>query len=166
MMIMISRTGLPYHSGADLTLVYLRGSVVTWSEVTWSSSLASSQIGVVVIGTDFCDELLYNKGAGTVTSSSSTFLLLTCFKRKSFSRNDPFLATNYLAFRSVIEGVPNSFFWVSYEDTLLRFGFELISLKLFHISITTPNFKKQQLWFLAKPQFIRCRLNGFRWCPF
>ena len=33
----------------------------------------------------------------------------------------------------MIEGVPNSFFWVSYEDALLRFGFELIRLKLFHI---------------------------------
>ena len=61
----------------------------------------------------------------------------------------------------MIEGVPNSFFSVSYEDALLRFGFELIRLKLFHISIATPNFKKRQLRFLAKPQFIRCRLNGF-----
>ena len=60
----------------------------------------------------------------------------------------------------MIEGVPNSFFWVSYEDALLRFGFELIRLILFHISIATPNFKKRQLRFLAKPQFIRCRLNG------
>ena len=42
----------------------------------------------------------------------------------------------------------------SNEDTFFRFGFELIRLKLFHISITAPNFKKQQLWFLAKPQFI------------
>ena len=51
----------------------------------------------------------------------------------------------------MVEGVPNSFFWVSYEDALLRFGFELIKLKLFHISIATPNFKKPQLRFLAKP---------------
>ena len=36
----------------------------------------------------------------------------------------------------------------------------LIWLKLFHISITTPNFKKQHLRFLAKPYFIRCHLNG------
>ena len=35
--------------------------------------------------------------------------------------------------------------------TLLWFGFELIRLKLFHISIATPNFKKRQLRFLAKP---------------
>src|SRR3954469_18289625 len=48
----------------------------------------------------------------------------------------------------------------TYEDTFLRFGFELIRMKLFHISIVTPNFKKRQLWFLAKPQFILCRLNG------
>ena len=39
-------------------------------------------------------------------------------------------------------------------------------MKLFHISIAAPNFKKRQLWFLAKPQFIRCRLNGFRWALF
>ena len=38
---------------------------------------------------------------------------------------------------------------------------ERIRLKLFHISIVAPNFKKRQLWFLAKPQFIRRRLNGF-----
>ena len=60
-------------------------------------------------------------------------------------------SNKYLAFGSVIEGVPNSFLWVSYEDTFLRFGFELIWLKLFHISIAAPIFKKRQLWFLAKP---------------
>ena len=60
----------------------------------------------------------------------------------------------------MIEGVPNNFFGVSYEDALLRFGFELIRLKLFHLSIATPNFKKRQFRFLAKPQFIRCRLTG------
>ena len=100
-----------------------------------------------------------------VTSSSSTFLPLTSFEGNSFSRKDPFLATNVFSFGTVIEGVPNSFLWVSYEDTFLRFGFELIRLKLFHLSIAAPNFKKRQLWFLAKPQFIRRRLNGFRWCP-
>src|SRR3954465_1229018 len=72
-----------------------------------------------------------------------------------------FFSNKCLAFGSVIEGVPNCLLWVSYEDTFLRFGFELIRLKLFHIRIAAPNFKKRQLWFLAKPQFIRCRLNGF-----
>ena len=66
----------------------------------------------------------------------------------------------------MIEGVPNSLLWVSYEDIFLRFGFELIRMKLLNISITIPNFKKRQLWFLAKPQFRLCRLNGLRWCPF
>ena len=61
----------------------------------------------------------------------------------------------------MIEGVPNSYLWVFYEDALLRFGFELIRLKPFYISVATPNFKKRQLMFLAKPQFIRCRLNRF-----
>src|SRR3954471_5208962 len=76
------------------------------------------------------------------------------------------LSNECLAFGSVIEGVPNSLLWVSYEDIFLRFGFELIRMKLFHISITIPNFKKRQLWFLAKPQFRLCHLNGLRWCPF
>src|SRR6266496_63752 len=86
-------------------------------------------------------------------------------RENSFSRKDPIFSNKNLAFGSVIEGVPNSLFWVSYEDLLLRFGFELIMLKLFHISIAVPNFKKRQLRFLAKPQFIWCHLNGFRWCP-
>src|SRR3989337_3279837 len=87
------------------------------------------------------------------------------FREKLLLLKGSILSNKYLAFGSVIEGVPNSFFWLSYEDALLRFGFELIRLKLFHISIATSNFKKRQLRFLAKPQFIRCRLNGFRWCP-
>ena len=103
------------------------------------------------MGMDFSDDLLSNLREGTTTSSSSTFLPLTSFERNSFSRKDPFLATNIFAFGSVIEGVPNSLFWVSYEDALLRFGFELIRLKPFDISVATPNFKKQQLRFLAKP---------------
>ena len=49
------------------------------------------------------------------------------------------LSNKYFAFGSVIEGVPNSFLWVFYEDALLRFGFELIRLKLFRISIAAPN---------------------------
>ena len=52
------------------------------------------------------------------------------------------LATKILPFGYVVEGVPNSFLRVSYEDGLLRFGFELIRLKPFDISVTTPNFKK------------------------
>src|SRR3989337_114754 len=67
--------------------------------------------------------------------------------------------------RFVVEGVPNCFFRVSYEDALLQFGFELIRLKPFDISVATPNFKKRQLRFLSKPQFIRCRLKRFRRCP-
>src|SRR3954471_17117689 len=88
------------------------------------------------------------------------------FREKLLLWKGCILSNEYLAFGSVIEGVPNIFFWVSYEDALFRFGFELIRMELFHISIANPNFMKRQLWFLAKPQFIRCRLNGFRWCPF
>ena len=47
-----------------------------------------------------------------------------------------------------MEGVPNRYFWLTYEDALLRLGFELIKTKLFHISIAIPNFKKRQLRFL------------------
>ena len=61
--------------------VDLRGSIVTWPEVSWSSSLTSSLIGVGITGTDFCHEPLSNKGEGTITSSSSTFLPLTSLER-------------------------------------------------------------------------------------
>ena len=70
--------------------------VVTWSEVSWSSSLASIVIGVEITRTDFYDELFSNSGEGTITSSSSTFLPLTSFDRNSFSRKDPLLATKIL----------------------------------------------------------------------
>src|SRR3954469_18212652 len=73
------------------------------------------------------------------------------FREKLLLQKGSIPSNKYLAFGSVIEGVPSSFLWVSYEDTFLRFGFELIRLKLFHISIAAPNFKKRQLWFLAKP---------------
>ena len=48
----------------------------------------------------------------------------------------------------MVEGVPNCFLRVSYEDALLRFGFEFIRLKPFDISVATPNFKKRQLGLL------------------
>jgi hypothetical protein len=41
----------------------------------------------------------------------------------------------------VVEGAPNGLFWVSYEDALIRFGFDLIRLKPFYISIAS-NFAK------------------------
>ena len=88
----------------------------------------------------------------------SSHLLLS---RVTLFQKGSILGNKDLAFGSKVEGIPNSFLRVSYEDALLRFGLELIRLKLFHISIATSNFKKRQLRFLAKPQFIRCRLNGF-----
>ena len=51
----------------------------------------------------------------------------------------------------MIEGIPNGLFRVSYEDTLLLFGLELIRLNPFDISIASLNFKKRQLRFTAKP---------------
>ena len=69
--------------------------------------------------------------------------------RETPSLEGSILSNKDFSFGSVIEGVPNSFLWVSYEDTFLRFGFELIRMKLFLISIATPNFKKRQLRFLA-----------------
>ena len=41
------------------------------------------------------------------------------------------LSNEYLAYGSVIEGVPNSLLWVSYEGTFLRFGFELYQVEAF-----------------------------------
>src|SRR6266511_3048698 len=87
------------------------------------------------------------------------------FREKLLLKKCSVFSNKNLAFGSVIEGVPNCFFRVSYEDALLRFGFELIRLKPFDISVATPNFKKRQLRFVTKPEFIRCRLKGFRRCP-
>ena len=58
------------------------------------------------------------------------------------------LGNKDLAFGSVVEGVPNCFLRVSYEDALLRFRFELIRLKPFDISITSPNFENDSLGLL------------------
>ena len=52
----------------------------------------------------------------------------------------------------MVEGVPNCFLRVSYEDAFLRLGFELFRLKFLDISIASPNFQKRQLRFVAKPQ--------------
>ena len=74
----------------------------------------------------------------------------------SHSHNNQINNQNYLfnitfqnlEFWDVIEGVPNSLLWVSYEGTFLGFGFELIRLKLFHISIAAPNLRNDNLGFL------------------
>ena len=47
----------------------------------------------------------------------------------------------------MVEGVSNSFFWVSYEDALLRFGFDLIRLKPFDISVITQTLRNDSLGF-------------------
>src|SRR6187399_2149249 len=87
------------------------------------------------------------------------------FREKLFLQKGSILGNKDLAFGSEVEGVPKRFLWVSYEDAFFRFGFELLRLKFLDISIATPNFQKRQLRFLAKPKFIRCRLNGFRRSP-
>ena len=72
------------------------------------------------------------------------------FREKLFLQKGSILGNEDLAFGSEVEGVPNSFLRVSYEDAFFRFGFELFRLKFLDISIATPNFKKRQLGFLAK----------------
>src|SRR3990170_5981373 len=73
------------------------------------------------------------------------------FREKLLLLKGFILGNKDLAFGSVVEGVPNCFLRVSYEDALLQFGFELIRLKPFDVSVATPNFKKRQFRFLAKP---------------
>src|SRR3954467_141187 len=64
------------------------------------------------------------------------------FREKLFLYKGSILSNKNLALGSMIEGIPNSFFRVSYEDTFFRFGFEFIRLKFLHINIASPNFKK------------------------
>ena len=49
----------------------------------------------------------------------------------------------------MIEGVYNSFLWISYEDVFVRFWVRASPAEA--LSIAAPNIKKRQLWFLAKP---------------
>src|SRR5215216_7198207 len=65
------------------------------------------------------------------------------FREKLFLQKGSILGNKDLAFRSEVEGIPNSFFRVSYEDALFRFGFELFWQKPFDISVASPNFKKR-----------------------
>src|SRR4051812_14166760 len=87
--------------------------------------IASLLIGVVVTRTDFCDELLSNKGEGTITLSS--FLLSS---HSLLSRESPSLERIHsqqrisclrICDRRCTQQSPLG----TYEDTFLRFGFEL-----------------------------------------
>src|SRR5215216_4685936 len=64
------------------------------------------------------------------------------FREKLLLKKGSILGNKDLALGSVIEGIPNRFLRVSYEDAFFRFGFEFIRLKFLHINITSPNFKK------------------------
>src|SRR4051812_32902251 len=90
------KTGLPYHSGGARDHVDLRRSVVASSEASGSLSLASSIVGAGGTGTISGAALLSKSREGSTTSYSSTFLPLTSFERNSFSRKEPFFATNTL----------------------------------------------------------------------
>ena len=48
----------------------------------------------------------------------------------------------------MVEGIPNGFFRVSYEDALLCFGFELIRLKPLDISVHPQTLRNDSLGFL------------------
>src|SRR4051812_38386534 len=62
------------------------------------------------------------------------------FREKLFLQKGSVLGNKDLAFGSEVEGIPNGFLRVSYEDAFFRLGFELFRLKFLDISITSPNF--------------------------
>ena len=62
------------------------------------------------------------------------------FREKLFLQKGSVLGNKDLAFGSEVEGIPNGFLRVSYEDTFFRLGFELFRLKFLDISIASPNF--------------------------
>ena len=67
-----------------------------------------------------------------------------------------------------MEGVPNCFLMVSYEDALLRFGFDLIRLKPFDISVATLTLRNDDIGLLpnhssygvVSPDFDGALFNG------
>ena len=161
---MIDKTGLLYHSGVGRDLVNLWGPIVTWSEASWSSSLASSSTGVT--STEVSPALWHHlEGVEVLQPHQVLSSPHSIFREKLPLKKSSVLGKKHFALGSEIEGVPNYLLWVTYEGTLFCFGFQVFRLKLFDISITSPNFKKRQLWSFAIPQFVWCRLNGFWWCP-
>src|SRR6187399_2479251 len=70
------------------------------------------------------------------------------FREKLFLQKASILGNKYFAFGSVVEGVPNRFLWVSYEDAFFRFGFELFRLKFLDISIEPQTFRNDSFGFL------------------
>src|SRR3954470_11633240 len=70
------------------------------------------------------------------------------FREKLLLWKGSILSNEYLAFGSVIEGVPNCLLWVSYEDIFLRFGFELIRMKLFTLASQPQTLRNDNFGFL------------------
>jgi hypothetical protein len=65
--------------------------------------------------------------------------------RKLLFWKGPILGNKDLAFGSVVEGIPNA---LGYS---MKMHFSALGSNLSDISVTSPNFKKRQLRFLAKP---------------
>ena len=70
-----------------------------------------------------------------VLSSSHSIL-----SKELLLEKGPVLSDKQFALGSEIEGIPNCYLWVSYEDVFVRFGFELFPAEA--ISIAAPNIKK------------------------
>ena len=114
---MTYKTGLPYHSEVVRILVTLRGTAVTWSEVSWSLSSASTSTGVCATRTTSCALLHTGWSDGSITSSSLHHPPTQFFQEKPFLEKEPDSRNNSYCFRIWIRRY-TQLFWVSYEDVL------------------------------------------------
>ena len=157
---MTFKTGLLHHFEAVRVLVDLQGLVVTWSEVSWSLSSASTSIGVGATGTTSCALVHTGWSDGSITSSSLHHPPTQFFREKLFLEKGPDSRNNPYCFR-IWDRRYTQLFWVSYEDAFIRFGFELISLKTFSHKHRSPKLLRNDNLGFSK----RCRLNGITWYP-
>src|SRR5215216_7079827 len=67
------------------------------------------------------------------------------FHEKLLLKKGSILGNKDLALGSVIEGIPNRFLRVSYEDAFFRFGFEFIRLKFLHINFASQTLRNDSL---------------------
>ena len=105
---------------------------------TWWGCWTITSTSVGATGTTSCGLLHTNWSDGSIISSSLHHPPTQFFWEKLFLEKGPVQETIPIAFGYELGGIPNCF-GCPMKMHFIRFGFELINLKLFHISVAAPN---------------------------
>ena len=153
-----------YHSEIVRILVDLRGLVVTWSEVSWSLSSASTSIGVGAIGTTSCALLHTGWSDGSITSSSLHHPPTQFFREKPFLEKGPDSRNNPLLLLDLRQEVYPTVLGVLWRCIYLLWVRAYQPETFSHKHRSRKLLRNDSLGF-SKPWFIRCHLNGIMRCP-